>query len=215
LAVLPTFDMLLFGATGDLVTRKLLPALYRRHAGAQISAESRIYGIARTPMLRAQYVAQAEAACKQFLGTEFNALHWGCFSRLLDYLKVDAAAETDYAQLSRALHGRDEFVRVFFFSTASNLFAVMCKNLALDLGETFKTRSLDAYERLLMDTVKGNLTLFMRRDELDAAWRWIDPIIAGWEQYDEPPKAYTAGTWGPAASSALVSRDGYAWHDEL
>ena len=44
-------------------------------------------------------------------------------------------------------------------------------SLALDLGETFKTRSLDAYERLLMDTVKGNLTLFMRRDELDAAWR--------------------------------------------
>ena len=39
-----------------------------------------------------------------------------------------------------------------------------------------------------MDTVKGNLTLFMRRDELDAAWRWIDPIRAGWEQYDERPK---------------------------
>ena len=58
-------------------------------------------------------------------------------------------------------------------------------SLALDLGETFKTRSLDAYERLLMDTVKGNLTLFMRRDELDAAWAWIDPIRAGWEQYDE------------------------------
>ena len=88
-------------------------------------------------------------------------------------------------------------------------------DLALDLGETFKTRSLDAYERLLMDTVKGNLTLFMRRDELDAAWRWIDPIRAGWDQYDERPKAYVAGSWGPAASSALIGRDGYAWHDEL
>src|ERR1700723_224709 len=63
-------------------------------------------------------------------------------------------------------------------------------SLALDLGETFKTRSLDAYERLLMDTVKGNLTLFMRRDELDAAWGWIDPIRAGWEQYEERPKSY-------------------------
>jgi glucose-6-phosphate 1-dehydrogenase len=88
-------------------------------------------------------------------------------------------------------------------------------SLALDLGETFKTRSLDAYERLLMDTVKGNLTLFMRRDELDAAWGWIDPIRAGWEQYDERPKSYVAGSWGPAASSAMIGRDGYAWHDEL
>jgi glucose-6-phosphate 1-dehydrogenase len=88
-------------------------------------------------------------------------------------------------------------------------------SLALDLGETFKTRSLDAYERLLMDTVKGNLTLFMRRDELDAAWAWIDPIRAGWEQYDERPKTYIAGSWGPAASSALIGRDGFAWHDEL
>jgi glucose-6-phosphate 1-dehydrogenase len=88
-------------------------------------------------------------------------------------------------------------------------------SLALDLGETFKTRSLDAYERLLMDTVKGNLTLFMRRDELDAAWGWIDPIRAGWEQYDERPKIYIAGSWGPAASSALIGRDGFAWHDEL
>jgi len=88
-------------------------------------------------------------------------------------------------------------------------------SLALDLGETFKTRSLDAYERLLMDTVKGNLTLFMRRDELDAAWAWIDPIRAGWEQHDEGPKIYIAGTWGPASSSAMLSRDRVAWHGEL
>jgi glucose-6-phosphate 1-dehydrogenase len=88
-------------------------------------------------------------------------------------------------------------------------------SLALDLGEAFKTRSLDAYERLLMDTVKGNLTLFMRRDELDAAWAWIDPIRDGWERFDEGPKSYIAGTWGPAASSAMLSRDGFAWHDEL
>ena len=52
-------------------------------------------------------------------------------------------------------------------------------SLALDLGETFKTRSLDAYERLLMDTVKGNLTLFMRRDELDAAWALDRPDHRG------------------------------------
>ena len=55
----------------------------------------------------------------------------------------------------------------------------------------------------------------MRRDELDAAWGWIDPIREAWLQYDERPKTYTAGTWGPAAASALVSRDGFSWRNEL
>jgi glucose-6-phosphate 1-dehydrogenase len=87
-------------------------------------------------------------------------------------------------------------------------------NLGLHFADTFKERTLDAYERLITDVAKGNLTLFMRRDELDAAWAWIDPIREGWNQSDEPPKPYIAGTWGPAASSALISRDGFTWHGE-
>jgi glucose-6-phosphate 1-dehydrogenase len=87
--------------------------------------------------------------------------------------------------------------------------------LSLDFSETFKTRPLDAYERLLTDVIKGTLTLFMRRDELDAAWAWIDPIREAWAQYDERPKTYTAGSWGPAAASSLVSRDGFSWRNEL
>ncbi len=484
-AILPTFDMLLFGGTGDLVTRKLLPALYRRYSEGQVSEESRIYGIARSALTRANYIAQAEAACRDFLGDEFDESKWADFSRSLDYARVDAGTPADFAALGGSLAGRSGFVRVFFFSTASTLFARISENLAaaglvthlsrvvlekplgndvasaelinhhvgmifsesqiyridhylgkeavqnlmalrfgnalfeplwrrglikhvqitvaeelgverrgqfydntgalrdmvqnhllqllcimameppassdpdavrdeklkvlralrpvrdrgvltktvrgqyragsvrglavpgyldeadiapdsttetfvalkveidtwrwagvpfylrtgkrlqdrltelvvtfddvphpifekpptseaanllvirlqpdesitltilaknpgegmrlrpvslgLDLGETFKTRSLDAYERLLMDTVKGNLTLFMRRDELDAAWRWIDPIIAGWHEYDEKPKSYIAGSWGPSAASALIGRDGFEWHDE-
>ncbi|HEY2779611.1 MAG TPA: glucose-6-phosphate dehydrogenase [Steroidobacteraceae bacterium] len=486
MTVLPDFDMLLFGGTGDLVTRKLLPALYRRFAAGQVSAVSRIFGVARSALTRSAYTSQAEAACREFLGKEFDAKQWLGFSRLLDYIKIDAGAEADFASLPAVFKDRDAVVRVFFFSTASNLFSMICQNLAkakvvtplsrvvlekplghdtasanlineqvgavfaekqiyridhylgkeavqnlmalrfgnllfeplwrrgfikhvqitvaeelgverrgnfydktgamrdmvqnhllqllcimameppassdpdavrdeklkvlralrplrerdvltksvrgqykagavrgvpvpgylqeadiapdsgtetfvalkvdidtwrwagvpfylrtgkrlqdrvtelvvtfeevphpifempsshvanelvirlqpdesitmtilaknpgegmrlkpvnlaLDLGETFKMRSLDAYERLLMDTVKGNLTLFMRRDELDAAWAWIDPIRAGWEEYeDEGPKIYIAGTWGPASSSAMLSRDGYAWHGEL
>jgi glucose-6-phosphate 1-dehydrogenase len=88
-------------------------------------------------------------------------------------------------------------------------------NLSLDFSETFKAPRLDAYERLLTDVVKGNLTLFMRRDELDAAWAWVDPIREAWSQHDEPPKSYTAGSWGPAAASALLGRDGFAWRNEL
>ena len=87
-------------------------------------------------------------------------------------------------------------------------------NLELHLSDGFKEKSLDAYERLITDVAKGNLTLFMRRDELDAAWAWIDPIREGWLQSDESPRHYIAGTWGPAASSALISRDGFTWHGE-
>lgn len=88
-------------------------------------------------------------------------------------------------------------------------------NLGLHFGDTFKEKALDAYERLITDVAKGNLTLFMRRDELDAAWAWIDPIREGWAQADEPPKPYTAGSWGPAASSALIERDEFSWHGEV
>jgi glucose-6-phosphate 1-dehydrogenase len=88
-------------------------------------------------------------------------------------------------------------------------------NLGLHFSDTFKEKSLDAYERLITDVAKGNLTLFMRRDELDAAWAWIDPIREGWLQSDEAPKAYTAGSWGPAASSALIGRDEFSWHGEV
>lgn len=87
-------------------------------------------------------------------------------------------------------------------------------HLDLSFAESFRTEQSDAYERLLMDVIRGRLTLFMRRDELEAAWRWIDPILAGWQQREMQPKPYVAGTWGPAASSALISRDGFAWHEE-
>jgi glucose-6-phosphate 1-dehydrogenase len=86
--------------------------------------------------------------------------------------------------------------------------------LDLDFKEAFSTRSPEAYERLLMDVIKGDLSLFVRRDEQRAAWRWVEPIIESWENSSEGPKTYTAGTWGPAASSALLSRDGLCWHEE-
>ncbi len=80
--------------------------------------------------------------------------------------------------------------------------------------EVFNVRNPDAYERLLMDVVRGNQTLFMRRDEVAAAWAWIDPILDHWKAAHDMPKPYTSGTWGPAASVALIERDGRTWHDE-
>ncbi|MDH3661086.1 MAG: glucose-6-phosphate dehydrogenase [Alphaproteobacteria bacterium] len=86
-------------------------------------------------------------------------------------------------------------------------------SLNLSFAEAFKVRYRDAYERLLMDVVRGNPTLFMRRDEVEAAWSWIEPVITAWNQQHEPPRPYTASTWGPSAAIALIERDGRTWYE--
>jgi glucose-6-phosphate 1-dehydrogenase len=483
---LPTFDLVLFGGTGDLAMRKLLPALYRRKVAGYLSPQSRVLGVARSELTREEYLAQVQASCQTHLGKDYDDKRWVEFAEHVDYLKVDASAPLDFAGLAKKLEGCDQHVRAFFLSTAPDLFAPICEglakhalatpnsrvvlekplghdrkssaeinervgrifseqqifridhylgketvqnllalrfgntlfeplwrrgrvkhvqitvaeelgverraqfydetgalrdmvqnhllqllciiameppatsdpnamrdeklkvlralrplhgrdvlhktvrgqyragasrgkpvvgyleekgvpsdsrtetfvalrvdidswrwagvpfylrtgkrlqeklseivvtfedvplsiyerpdtpqalnrlvmrlqpdesieltvlakfpgevmrlrpvNLSLDFSETFKAPRLDAYERLLTDVLKGNLTLFMRRDELDAAWAWIDPIREAWDQSDEAPKSYTAGSWGPAAASALIGRDGFAWHNEL
>jgi len=86
--------------------------------------------------------------------------------------------------------------------------------LDIRFADAFKVRYPDAYERLLMDVVRGNATLFMRRDEVEAAWRWVEPIIEAWGQTVEPPKPYLAGSWGPTAAIALIERDGRTWFED-
>ena len=482
----PPFDLLLFGGTGDLAMRKLLPALYRRHVAGQIAADSRIVCVARSELTTEYFIAEVQDKLRGYVGGEFQESQWEGFARLLRYQTLDANNAEDFRVLQASVAGREEITRVFFLSIAASIFSAVCNglasgnlvtphsrivlekplghdyasaaqinatvasnfrehqvyridhylgketvqnllalrfgnalfeplwrrglvrqvqitvaeqigvesrgsfydqtgalrdmvqnhllqllciiameppassdpnamrdeklkvlralrpligrdvlaktvrgqyksgavngapvvgylaeagvpadsvtetfvalkaeidtwrwagvpfylrtgkrlqervteisltledvphsiferplpaqspnrlvirlqpdesitltilaknpgegmvlkpvNLSLDLAGTFKTRPVDAYERLLMDVVKGNLTLFMRRDELDAAWRWIDPIREAWQKYDERPKGYNAGTWGPTAVSALISRDGFVWHDEL
>ncbi|NUP02918.1 MAG: glucose-6-phosphate dehydrogenase [Nonomuraea sp.] len=86
--------------------------------------------------------------------------------------------------------------------------------LSLSFGKTFTARVPEAYERLLTDVLGGNPTLFMRRDEVEAAWRWIDPILSAWESSAELPEPYPAGTTGPAGAHELLGRSGRAWHEE-
>ncbi|UYN99508.1 MAG: glucose-6-phosphate dehydrogenase [Devosia sp.] len=85
--------------------------------------------------------------------------------------------------------------------------------LNLSFAETFAERTPEAYERLLMDVIRGSQTLFMRRDELEAAWNWVDPIREAWDRAAEPPQTYTAGTWGPSGAVALIERDGRTWYE--
>ncbi len=86
-------------------------------------------------------------------------------------------------------------------------------SLNLSYEQTFRRRSPEAYERLLMDVVRGNPTLFMRRDEVEAAWAWAEPILHRWSDTDHRPRPYPAGTGGPHAATTLIERDGRTWHE--
>ncbi|GGF27956.1 glucose-6-phosphate 1-dehydrogenase [Aliidongia dinghuensis] len=110
----------------------------------------------------------------------------------------------------------DEGIKLELVSKDPGPGGLRLRNSALNLSyaEAFKIRFPEAYERLLMDVVRGNATLFMRRDEVEAAWSWVEPILDGWSRTGQAPKPYTSGTWGPSSAIALIERDGRTWHDE-
>jgi len=85
--------------------------------------------------------------------------------------------------------------------------------LDMNFAEAFTKRQPEAYERLIMDVVRGDQTLFMRRDEVAAAWRFIDPILDYWKENVDDLKLYQSGTWGPTAAVALIERDGRTWYE--
>ena len=87
-------------------------------------------------------------------------------------------------------------------------------HLDLAFDQFFQQDRMEAYQRLLLDVIAGRLALFVRRDEQEAAWRWVAPIIDDWATQNTPPKPYTSGTWGPAAASALLARHNTCWQEE-
>jgi glucose-6-phosphate 1-dehydrogenase len=88
-------------------------------------------------------------------------------------------------------------------------FRLRSEELDMSFAEAFGVSQPDSYERLLMDVVRGNQTLFMRRDEVAAAWGWATPALEGWMY--EAPIAYAAGTWGPPEAHTLLAKDGRSW----
>jgi glucose-6-phosphate 1-dehydrogenase len=111
----------------------------------------------------------------------------------------------------------DEGVRLWLNMKEPGPGGLRVKTAALDLSfaEEFRgVRYPDAYERLLMDVVRGNLALFMRRDEVDAAWKWADALLAAWADEGGKPKLYEAGTNGPPASALLFDRNRGWWDPE-
>lgn len=85
--------------------------------------------------------------------------------------------------------------------------------LDLDLTSSSSQRRWEAYERLILDIIQGDLTLFMRETDVLTAWNWIDPIMQGWSEHMPNPESYEAGTWGPVAANQLLAKDGFIWHN--
>lgn len=110
----------------------------------------------------------------------------------------------------------DEGIKLFVMAKEPGPGGFNLRPVSLDISfeETFATRYPDAYERLLVEVLRGNPALFMRRDEVEYAWQWIDSIHSGWQESEQKVESYVAGSWGPIASSLLLDRDGRAWHPD-
>ena len=95
------------------------------------------------------------------------------------------------------------------------IFKLRTLPLNLSFSDTYEKRYPDAYERLLMEALRGDPALFMHREEVEGAWKWIDGIIDSWEQTGIPVEPYVAGTWGPSDAVRLMDRDGRKWRLHL
>ena len=112
----------------------------------------------------------------------------------------------------------EEYVRLLVMAKEPGLDrdGVRLREVPLDLSLTTAfagTRRRIAYERLLLDLIEGDPTLFVRRDEVEAQWQWIDAIRDGWKANGTKPKGYASGSWGPNASVALTERNGVTWNE--
>jgi len=110
----------------------------------------------------------------------------------------------------------EESVTLEILSKQPGLEGVRLREVPLELSlpkDESGGRTRIAYERLLLDALKGNTTLFVRRDEVEAAWNWIDGIQTSWRSTRQQVKTYPAGTWGPTAAIALTERHGHSWYE--
>jgi glucose-6-phosphate 1-dehydrogenase len=88
--------------------------------------------------------------------------------------------------------------------------------LDLSFSEAFKgSHIVDAYERLLLEAMRGHSTLFISREEIEQAWTWIDSMQNAWQETHNTPQPYPAGTWGPEAATTLLARDGREWENDI
>ena len=124
------FEIIVFGGTGDLARRKLLPALYHRYRDGQISDDSRIIGVSRSKHSGEQYRALIEKYYHEFAKDEdFDPKLWAKFIKLVDYVSIDVKADKDWSELGKALSSKKELIRVFYLAMPPRMFSDICDGL--------------------------------------------------------------------------------------
>jgi glucose-6-phosphate 1-dehydrogenase len=135
------FDLILFGGTGDLAMRKLMPGLYYRHRGGRDMTNARIIAAARQNLTREQYLERVLESCKKFIPAEdFDEGAWSAFATHIFYVKVDGTDAGGYQALKDTLKDSSDRVRVFYLATVPDLFVIICTHLASANLVTPKTR---------------------------------------------------------------------------
>ncbi|MBT8093017.1 MAG: glucose-6-phosphate dehydrogenase, partial [Gammaproteobacteria bacterium] len=124
-----TFDLIIFGGTGDLAMRKLLPALYHRDRDGQVSAESRIIAASRGAFTRDEYLGQVEEALRRRLGDEMEEAHWQSFRQRIHYVQADAFEHDQWGGLRELLNGHEDRIRVAYLATAPSLFGPIAEGM--------------------------------------------------------------------------------------
>ena len=135
-----TFDLVVFGGTGDLARRKLLPALYYRDLDGQLTSDSLIIGVARRKLEREAYVAQTEAALREHVAAEY--LDEACLAQFLGrlrYVALDGASPAAWIELAATCDDPEQ-IRVFYLATSPDLFGPICRGLAANQLVTPQTR---------------------------------------------------------------------------
>ncbi|MCB1375274.1 MAG: glucose-6-phosphate dehydrogenase, partial [Rhodobacteraceae bacterium] len=124
------FDLVIFGATGDLAHRKILPSLYRRLSVHQMPQEARIIGAARSKMSRAEFRKSVQGALEEFVEPgDLSKERVEAFLATLDYVTIDAAGDGGWAQLARKLDEKPDHIRAFYLSVAPSLFGTIAGRL--------------------------------------------------------------------------------------
>jgi glucose-6-phosphate 1-dehydrogenase len=144
------FDLVIFGATGDLAARKLLPALYHRHCAGQLPQQARIIALGRNDLSSADYIDSIADKSQQYITEQyFDADQWQSFFERIHYLKLDAGSDADFARLAEHLRDAQDRIRIFYLSTSPNLFAGICERLA-------SSRLVNTHSRVVLEKPLGH-----------------------------------------------------------
>jgi glucose-6-phosphate 1-dehydrogenase len=148
------FDLIIFGATGDLAARKLMPAMYHRHCAGQLPAQARIIALGRKSMISREYVAAIVDKSRKYITEQYyDAALWKEFAARIDYLKLDAGSDADFDGLAEHLRDAADRIRIFYLSTSPRLFAGICERL--DRSRLINRRSRVVLEKPLGHDLKS------------------------------------------------------------